>query len=77
MSIIDELDLKALITEKITEENFTYEQLSTFLQHLFPGKRGFSIRSLQRYCSKENIHKTSRLNDIELNETVLSSVIQV
>ena len=77
MSTIDELDLKTFITKKIVEESLTHEQLSTLLQEMFPNARGFSIRSLQRYCSKEEIHKTSRLNNADLNEAVLTSVMEV
>ena len=77
MSTIDEFDLKAFITKKIVEESITYEKLSTLLQEMFPNTRGFSIRSLQRYCSWEEIHKTSRLNNGDLDRAVLTSVMQV
>ena len=63
--------------KKLTEDNLTYEELSIVLKQMFPNYKGFSVRSLQRYCSGENIHKTSRLNDSDLNEVVLTSVMQV
>lgn len=77
MSTIRELDLKTFISLKFVEENLTYEELSKVLQQMYPGQKGFSVRSLQRYCSEESIHKTSRLSVRELNEVVQESVIQV
>ena len=77
MSTISELNIKPFITKKLTEDNLTYEELSIVLKQMFPNYKGFSVRSLQRYCSGENIHKTSQLNDSNLNDVVLTSVMQV
>ena len=63
--------------KKIVEDNLTYEELSIILKQMFPNNKGLSVRSLQRYCSSENIHRTSRLNDLDLNDVVLTSVLQV
>lgn len=79
MSAITDIDpgLKNFIIKKLVHEGLTYEQLSIVLQQMYPGNRGFSVRSLQRYCSRENIHKTSRLSDTELHYVVQESVLQV
>ena len=79
MSTSTEIDpaLKNLIIQKLVHENLTYEQLSMVLQQMYPGNRGFSVRSLQRFCASENIHKTSRLNHSELHLAVQESVLQV
>ena len=46
MSIINELDLKAFITEKITEENFTYEQLAPFYNICFQAREDFAQKKI-------------------------------
>lgn len=79
MSTSTEIDpaLKNFIIQKLVHENLTYEQLSMVLQQMYPGNRGFSVRSLQRFCASENIRKTSRLNHSELHLAVQESVLQV
>ena len=79
MSTITDIDprLKNFILKKLVHESLTYEQLSMVLQQMYPGYRGFSVRSLQRYCASENIRKTSRLKDTEMHHAVQESVLQV
>ena len=81
MSVIDvlgdHLDVESFIRTKIEGENFTHQRLSDSLQKIFPGQKGFSIRSLQRYCASKDIHKTSRLNKNDLDEIVEESVNEV
>ena len=38
---------------------------------------GFSIRTIKRFCADKNIHRTSRLNEDELDEVVSQSVRMV
>ena len=38
---------------------------------------GFSIRTIKRFCADNNIHRTSRLNEDELDEVVSQSVRMV
>ena len=77
MAVIAEVGLKPFIHYKIIEEGLTYEELSILLKQLYPNCKGFSVRSLQRYCEYENIHRTSRINDVVLDEIVKESVAQV
>ena len=77
MATIAELGLTPFIRHKIMEEGLTYDQLSNVLKKLYPNCKGFSVRSLQRFCELEEIHRTPRINDIVLDEMVKESVAQV
>ena len=73
-----ELDLlEDFIKEKIEKEHFTYLKLSRELQQRFPGRRGFSVRSLERFCSRKGIKKISVVSDQSLDEVVLEAVAKV
>ncbi len=48
------------------KEKWTHKQISDFLSAKYPGERGFSVRSVQRFCSNMDIHKTSRISDCDL-----------
>ena len=53
----------------------TYEWISNELKVLFPEKqRGFSVRSVRRFCSNEGITK---MDENELDEVVKISVDEV
>ena len=39
---------------------------SVFLEENHPGQRGFSVQSVERFCSDKGIHKTSRIDDISV-----------
>lgn len=69
--------LSDFIREKIVNDKWTHHQLSSYLQQIFPGRKGYSIRSIQRFCSDHNIHKTSRLNSSELDSVVLGAICKV
>ena len=58
------------IREKVEKCRWSYKQISAFLQEYNPGLRGFSERSVQRFCSCNNIHKTPRIDDQTLDEAV-------
>ena len=47
-----------------------HKQISVFLEADHPGQRGFSVRSVERFCSNRGIHKTPRINDQKLDEAV-------
>ena len=77
MAGIDDMGLKAFIHYKIIEEGITFEDLSVLLKQLYPNYKGLSVRSLQRFCKQEDIHKTSRIEDAMLDDVVKESVEQV
>ena len=53
----------------------THGQLS--LQQLYPGKRGYSIRSLEQFCGENNIHRTARPSSQQLDLAVSRAIEQV
>ena len=46
------------VREKIVVERCTHKQISNELQQSFPGEKGFSVRSVERFCSNKEISKT-------------------
>ena len=71
ISVLDDvLGLKSFIQVKLVEERLTYKELSELLQKNFPGIKGLSTRTLQRYCSNEGIQKTSKLSDDALDRVI-------
>ena len=55
----------------------TLETVSQYLQSLFPGARGISARSLQRFCHSRDIHYRSNLSTVELDRLVQYAVTRV
>ena len=70
-------DLEDLVREKIEVERWTHKKLSLHLNQMYPQQKGFSIRSIQRFCTTKDIHKTSRLNNNNLDEVVQDAVKRV
>ena len=75
MSALDELE--DFLRTKIEKERWTHPKLSAYLQGLYPGRRGFGVRSLENFCRAKNIHKTSRLNTSEIDTVVSGAVAKV
>lgn len=70
-------EIEDFIREKVERNKWTHVRLSRHLQELYPGMRGFSIRSLERFCSNKGIHKTSRLSAGQIDEVVGEAVAKV
>ena len=70
-------DFEESIREKIEKEHWTHAQLSSFLIAEHPGERGFSVRSIERFCSDKGIHKTTKLCDVEVDELITGAVAKV
>ncbi|XP_065892133.1 uncharacterized protein [Dysidea avara] len=66
--------MESFIKEKVEIERFTYSELSQQLQTAYPGEKGFSARSLQRYCRAKGISKTSKIDDNMLDDVVAEAV---
>ncbi len=69
--------LEDLIREKIENEKWTHGKLSDYLNQNYPGQRGFSIRSISRFCSDKDIHRTARLKKNELDPIVGEAIDKV
>ena len=70
------VDLESFVCGKI-EEKWMYHWLSEYLMKRYSNTSGFSIRTIKRLCADKNIHRTSRLNEDELDEVVSQSVRMV
>lgn len=55
----------------------THPQLRDLLQQEFPGEKGFSLRSIEQFCSLKGIKKTFKINDQELDDIVSEAVSYV
>lgn len=65
------------IRDKIEKERWTNKQVSGFLIEWCPGRRGFSVRSVERFCGNKGIHKTSRIDDQNLDLAVSKATATV
>ena len=75
---MDSLDgLEDFVREKVEKERWTHSQISEHLQQAYPGVKGFSVRSIERFCREKEIRKTARLSDQELDEAVAGAISQV
>ena len=70
-------ELEAFVKEKIEQDGWTHKQLSSYLQQTYPGKNGFSVRSIERYCSLQDIHRTSRITKENLDEVIANAIEKV
>ena len=62
---------EAFIREKVEIEMWTHTQVSEALKkEMHAHSRGFSERSVLRFCQRHGIHKTSRIEDSKLDEAV-------
>jgi hypothetical protein len=69
--------LETFVRDKIENQRWTHEELSESLRASYPGVKGFSVRSIERFCSDKDIHKTSRLSTEDLDGAVTGAVAQV
>ena len=65
------------IRDKIEKEHWTHAQLSSCLKVAYPGERGFSVRSIEKFCSDNNIHKVAKLSDADVDELVAEAIDKV
>ena len=66
-----------IIREKIEVYRWTHKQLSDFLQQLYPGSTGYSVRSVERFCSEAGMHRTSRLDQYHVDTHVREAIQKV
>ena len=55
----------------------THQQVAAELRHRFHGLPGLSSRSVRRFCSSKQIHRSSQLCEQSLDEIVEQAVSQV
>ena len=70
-------EFEDLVREKVEGGHYTYKQISDQFKEAFPGERGFSVRSVERFCNHKGIRKTSEIDDQELDMIISEAVSQV
>ena len=76
-SIIGQLNCDSLIRQRVGTGH-THQAIASELQQMHPGVvTGLSRRSVTRYCTENDIHYSSRLNEQQLESFVEQSVYQV
>ena len=70
-------DLEDFVREKVEKDKWTLTWLSEYLRGRYPETRGFSVRTIERFCSTKGIHRTSRLGTDDLDKTVAEAVNMV
>ena len=55
----------------------THEEVSVYLQQSYPSQRGYSARSVRRFCAQEGIHYRSGLSYGDLDRLIESRVLAV
>ena len=73
---IERLNCSSFIRDRV-ERGCTHRAIATELQGMYPGTIGLSARSVRRYCSRNNIHYSSCLNDGQLRDLVEQAVSRV
>ena len=69
--------LEDYIRCKIEREQWTHETLSQHLQQSYPGQKGLSLRSVERFCSAKGISKHPKVTEEELDAAVSDAVSKV
>ena len=64
-----------LIRQLVSVKKYTYAQASDYLKTKYPNSRGFSERTVRRYCKENEI--SSRTDTNEVNRMVADAVSQV
>ena len=67
---------ESFVRERV-REGWTHKEISNFLKQLNPGERGFSGRSVRRFCFNKGIHYRSGLSTHGVNCLVASAVLSV
>lgn len=65
------------IRGKIEKEHWTHAQLSSYLKVPYPREQGFSVRSIGKFGSDNNIHKVAKLSDADVDELVAEAIDKV
>ena len=76
-SAISQLNCDSFIRDKVGSR-WTHAAIASQLQQIYPGvSSGLSARSVKRYCSINDIHYSSGLNEEQLDEVVEHAVFRV
>ncbi len=69
---------EALVRNLIETRRLTHTEVAEELKLRYPSTdKGISVRSVQRFCSAHNIHRTSRLQEQEVDRLVSINAMKV
>lgn len=69
--------LEEYVRDQVERHGWTHQKLSDHLKEIYPGVKGFSVRSIERFCQEKNIHKTSRLKPRQVDTLVAGAISEV
>ena len=67
-------DIEVSIRLKVEKERWTHLRIKEYVLSNFPNIKGASLRSIERFCSIHDIHKTSRPDDVQLQMAVREAI---
>ena len=65
------------VKDLVVTQQKTHSEVSLLLKEAYPGRRGFSLRSVRRFCLKNGIHAQNRLSNDELEQCTKEVVARV
>ena len=77
MAAVGDLVDAEWVRNLLQDQNYTMEERAKLLQENFPGVRGCSLRSVQRFCQEHNIKKRTKISDEQLDNVVAEAVAEV
>lgn len=77
MAAMENLVSELAVCELIENEKKTFEEVSEILQSIFPNERGFSIKSVKRFCKGHSISRRQQIKDDNLDGIVQSAIEHV
>ena len=72
--MLEELGVEDFVREQVAKNRWTYGRVSSFLKETTGVTKGVSGRSVRRFCALKGIKRSSRINDQELDKTVVQAV---
>ena len=68
---------EGFIREKVEKERWTHQRVGSYLQQVNPAERGFSLRTVERFCTEKGISKLTPIPDDHLDRVVATSISNV
>jgi len=70
-------ELEGFVRHKVVVEKASHKQLNRELQEAFPGRKGLSISSVDKFCAERKIRKITDIDEQHLDDAVSQAVSQV
>ena len=73
---MDEVNLD-YVKDLIVNKKKTHSEVSLILQEAYPEKKGFSVRSVRRFCYENDIHSQQHVSNDDLEQCARTVVAKV